>query len=270
MLYHVCDRELLILTDLAQLILWHSVHRATIHQMLRTSLGRPPVSGLDLGCGTGKGGLALAKHGISKVTCCDPDGDMLAEAAVRLRRRPENTDEGTFEFHKAHAEDTGLRASFYDVAVCLQAWHWLDHDVAFREVARLLQPGGCLGIVWNDRDLSQPLVSEFEALMERYNPRYKRDMRQSRSYRDRLATDALQYEGQMSFPHEQLIGGPSALADLALTYSYVNNALAPREQARFRHDCEAMARNHHGEGEFGVPMVANLFWFAAPAGDGVQ
>jgi SAM-dependent methyltransferase len=33
-----------------------------------------------------------------------------------------------------------------------QAWHWMDADRAIPEVARVLRPGGRLGLVWNTRD----------------------------------------------------------------------------------------------------------------------
>lgn len=115
-----------------------------MHQMLCTHLGRSPSTSLDLGCGTGRGAVALASHGIAHVTCCDPDAGMLQEAKERLAKRPEGFPDGTFSFHRSSAEDTGLADGSFDVVTSLQAWHWFDHRRAFAEVARVLRRDGGL------------------------------------------------------------------------------------------------------------------------------
>jgi SAM-dependent methyltransferase len=39
-----------------------------------------------------------------------------------------------------------------DAVLVAQAWHWVDPERAIPEVARVLRPGGRLGLVWNTRD----------------------------------------------------------------------------------------------------------------------
>ena len=38
-----------------------------------------------------------------------------------------------------------------DAALVAQAWHWVDPVRAVPEVARVLKPGGRLGLLWNRR-----------------------------------------------------------------------------------------------------------------------
>jgi SAM-dependent methyltransferase len=46
-----------------------------------------------------------------------------------------------------------------DAVIALQAWHWFDSRVAGDEVARVLAPGGSLGIGWHVRDERVPWVA---------------------------------------------------------------------------------------------------------------
>jgi hypothetical protein len=41
-------------------------------------------------------------------------------------------------------------------------------------------------VAWNDRDLSDDFVSEWETLVERYNPKYNRDMEVAENYEYQL------------------------------------------------------------------------------------
>ena len=46
-----------------------------------------------------------------------------------------------------------------------QAWHWFDPNAAGPEIARVLTPGGRLGLVWNIRDVRQPFVAALAEVM---------------------------------------------------------------------------------------------------------
>jgi SAM-dependent methyltransferase len=58
-----------------------------------------------------------------------------------------------------------LPAKDVDVVTVAQAWHWVDVERAVPEVARVLRPGGTLGLVWNVRDETVDWVAELGRLM---------------------------------------------------------------------------------------------------------
>jgi SAM-dependent methyltransferase len=58
----------------------------------------------------------------------------------------------------ARAEHIPLRSSSVDMVVAGQAFHWFDLDRALPEIARVLRPGGVLGMIWNVGDLKVPWV----------------------------------------------------------------------------------------------------------------
>ena len=68
-------------------------------------------------------------------------------------------------WHGGVAEDTGLSDGAFDIVVFAQSWHWVDSELAGREAARILTPGGTLGIVWNQMDVSIPWVHRLTRIM---------------------------------------------------------------------------------------------------------
>jgi SAM-dependent methyltransferase len=97
---------------------------------------------LDLGAGTGKLTTRLVERGL-EVVAVDPIPDMLEVLSASL---PDTLAlEGT-------AEDIPLEDNSVDAVLVAQAWHWVDPERAIPEVARVLRPGGRLGLVWNTRD----------------------------------------------------------------------------------------------------------------------
>ena len=114
-----------------------------------------PATVLELAAGTGKMTTALAADG-HRVIAIEPSGPMLARlvrhvpAAVPLQ---------------GVAEKIPLADSCADACVVAQAFHWFDTDVALAEIARVLRPGGTLGLIWNYRDESVPWVRHLSSLL---------------------------------------------------------------------------------------------------------
>lgn len=111
---------------------------------------------LDLGAGTGKFTARLVATG-AEVLAVEPVAEMRARLAADL---PGVTAlPGT-------AEAIPLPDASLDAVTCAQAFHWFATPEALAEMARVLRPGGRLGLVWNLRDQSEPWVAALTALME--------------------------------------------------------------------------------------------------------
>ena len=106
---------------------------------------------LDLGAGTGKLTTRLVERGLN-VIAVDPIAEMLDVLRDTLPGTPALL--GT-------AEQIPLPDSYVDAVLVAQAWHWFDAERATAEIARVLRPGGRLGLVWNTRDERLGWVRDF-------------------------------------------------------------------------------------------------------------
>ncbi|QNK82486.1 class I SAM-dependent methyltransferase [Nakamurella sp. PAMC28650] len=105
---------------------------------------------VDLGAGTGKLTRLLSSRGLD-VTAVDPSEGMREKLAGALPQVPVFAGTG---------EHLPLPDDSCDCVLAAQAWHWVDPDIALPEVARVLRPGGRLGLLWNLRDERVDWVAE--------------------------------------------------------------------------------------------------------------
>jgi SAM-dependent methyltransferase len=110
---------------------------------------------LDLGAGTGKLTRALASRGL-EVFAVDPSPKMLDQ--LREAVPGATVSVGT-------AEDIPLADASVDAILVGQAWHWVDQEAALPSVARVLRPGGTLGLIWNLRDDRVPWIERLTTVM---------------------------------------------------------------------------------------------------------
>jgi len=108
------------------------------------------------GGGTGKLTASLVRRPGLAVTAVEP----LAEMRERLQERlPQVTAlAGT-------AEAIPMARGSADVVVVGQAFHWFQPRAALAEIARVLVPGGVLGLLWNMRDDAEPWVEALSHAM---------------------------------------------------------------------------------------------------------
>lgn len=122
---------------------------------VRWILGDAPLRVLDAGAGTGKLTAEAGRQG-HDVIALDPDAAMLDA----LHRSLPGT-----ETRVGTAEATGLPDASVDAVLFGQAWHWVDVARASLEMARILRPGGVLGLLWNIRDEAVPWVTRLTHVM---------------------------------------------------------------------------------------------------------
>jgi SAM-dependent methyltransferase len=107
---------------------------------------------LDLGAGTGKLTERLLELGLD-VVAVEPLPEMRAlipPAALAL---------------DGSAEAIPLPDSAVDAVLVGQAFHWFERDAALAEIARVLRPGGTLGLLWNLIDKGEPWVAEIAEIV---------------------------------------------------------------------------------------------------------
>jgi SAM-dependent methyltransferase len=100
-------------------------------------LAGSPRRVLDIGCGTGIAAALLAARG------CDVLGVEIDERMAQVARgRGIDVEVARFEQWDA----SGRR---FDLAVCAQAWHWIDPIAGAQKAATVLERAGRLGLFWN-------------------------------------------------------------------------------------------------------------------------
>lgn len=110
---------------------------------------------LDLGAGTGKLTRQLLHRGL-EVIAVEPSAGMRDQ----LRRAVPGV-----PVIGGKAEQIPLAAGSVDAILVAQAWHWVEPSLAVPEAARVLRPGGRLGLLWNRRVEEVPWVAELSTIM---------------------------------------------------------------------------------------------------------
>ena len=113
----------------------------------------------DVGAGTGKLTRQLRDRGVA-VIAVEP----LREMREQLRRAVPGV-----AVLAGTAEQLPLAGGSVDAVVFGQAWHWVDPARAVPEAARVLAPGGRLGMLWNFRDERDDVCARISAIMHRWD-----------------------------------------------------------------------------------------------------
>ncbi len=115
------------------------------------------VSGRVVDVGAGTGAMARLLVGRAReVVAVEPDERMRAVLAANV---PGVT------LLAGHGEEIPLDDASVDAVVVSSAWHWMDPVATTAEIARVLHPGGVLGVVWSGLDWPASGFAEVRRLM---------------------------------------------------------------------------------------------------------
>ena len=109
----------------------------------------------DVGAGTGKLTRQLHERGLDVVA---------VEPSAGMREQLRRAVPGVAALGGS-GEQIPLADHSMDAVLVAQAWHWVDPQRTVPEVARVLAPGGRLGLLWNRRVEGVDWVSELSSIM---------------------------------------------------------------------------------------------------------
>jgi SAM-dependent methyltransferase len=184
---------------------------------------RPGARVADIGCGTGIFTRQLCVAG-ARVVGVEPNDAMRAAAATLQDEFPE------LRLVAGRAEATGLDGHCVDLVVAAQAFHWFEPEPTRAEWARILVPGGAVGLIWNDRLIeTSAFLRGLEDLLLRHGTDYE-----TVSHRGTAdaGLDAFFSDGYSatSLPNGQLLDW-TGLRQRVMSASYVPPVTDPRHAA---------------------------------------
>lgn len=188
---------------------------------------------LDLGAGTGKLARLVRELSGAEVIAVEPVAEMREIAAAQGLQVLDGT-----------AEDLGVARGSVDAIVCGEAFHWFDGPRTLAEMARVLRPGGGLGLLWNVHawDRGAGWVQAIEQLLAPYS-----DGRAETRYSSGAWRVAFERDPRWS-PLEQRVYGhvlqldASALVDHVDSVAFVA-ALPDAERAELLAEVRRIARD---------------------------
>ncbi len=170
---------------------------------------------VDFGAGTGIFTRMLTERRFD-VTAIEPNADMMRQSDVSGVRWVQ----GTFESNSLPNESQAW-------AVAAQAFHWADPQAALPQVRRVLRPGSCFTVLWNNRVYQDSKVLRWTAeALRRLVPEF------DEAYRDRSWKNILESTGDFAFLAHRVVRHQVNMSkerylDLWRSHNRLNNTAGP-------------------------------------------
>jgi len=209
----------------------------------------PEAVVLDLAAGTGKLTRGLMVLG-ARVVAVEPVAGMRRALREALPGVPAVA---------GVAQALPLRSGTVDVVTVAQAFHWFATEAAVRDVHRVLSRSGHLAVVWNRRDLGDPLQATLGHLMAPWRggtPSH--DTGEWRRAVERgVGAELFAPTAEAHVPWRQILDVDGVVARVA-SVSFVA-ALAGPERARLLDDVAAAAGAYPSP--LALPYVADAYCY---------
>lgn len=198
---------------------------------LRDTLALAPEKrAADIGAGTGKFSTLMAATGATVVA---------VEPVDAMRKQLDGLP--GIQPLAGTAQAVPLPDGSLDAIVCAQAFHWFASTEVLDEFARLLKPGGRLGLVWNVREESIDWVAQITRLITPYEgdaPRfYKGDWKKP------FPHPAFTPLHETAFAYEHVGPPRQVIIDRFMSVSFLA-ALPAADKAHVRAELEALLSTH--------------------------
>jgi len=169
---------------------------------------------LEVGCGSGKATLPFARFGCH-ITGLDINPELISVASSKTSHF-KNVEYVNSSFEKAE-----LATGSFDMIFAAQAWHWVDPNVGYAKVPKLLKENGVFVVFWKFQDRGSKLRGDLQNLYIKYSPNYPaymhdtssiiRRVSETRSFEEPLKRE---YNTSKEFTKAEFLG-------LVATYSWV-------------------------------------------------
>ncbi|KGG81323.1 methyltransferase type 12 [Caloranaerobacter azorensis H53214] len=120
---------------------------------------------LEIGCGTGKATQGFVDLGYKNITCIELGSELAKLTKEKFRK------ERTIKVYNSSFEEWNEDGSKFDLAISATAFHFINPEVGYPKVARLLDERGSIGFFWTVHVQSYDnLYLDIRKLYKKYAP----------------------------------------------------------------------------------------------------